>query len=825
MSFRQAGPVLSALSLVIALAGDALGQPASLLGRWRFDQTSAVTEQGVMPQRLTNVTFTPSFNGTAIAFGRDGTPAAAVYPLLDQSGKPLLRPGNGAIRFWFKPGWSAANKPNGWMRILDWGVASLDLHPAGNRLALLAHPPGGAVVTNRLVEVPWLVPLGANDSGVRWQELVVGYSPSNTTLHAHGLLLKDLPSGTFFGPPLPAFAPGTTSLAIGVASDGTLGFQGAIDDLETWSAPLAPFQFEALRGRTVLTAQPTEAPAGLALAWYPDSHEYRANASTANVLRRRTVDPADWTGRGDWTTLATLTNTLSFRDANVESGRVYEYRIGETNLDNVRFLRAAVSAAPVESRGEVLVLVAENLAKPLDRALRTLREDLTGDGWSVVSRTAPVHDDWKWANNVGNLRQLKTWILERYSARSNSVKVVFLIGHVTIPYGGVGAEDGHPDNNGAWPADAYYGDVDGLYTDEKELHVQQNEMRRNVTDDGKFDQVTFPPNRAGQTGLELAVGRIDFFRLPSLGRSSEADLTRAYLEKLHRYRMGQLAMPRRVAVAAYFGDPGNPYGLSILNNSLRLASAVCGVGGENLLWADIFSRQTPAWFGLQGGYGGPNALNNGMQHVKSANGARRVSADFADPDTEPASLWNVFAGSYFMHWNLEDDFMRASLGGTQSGLVALPGFGVNWRFDPLGLGGCIGECMVLTSRGQGRHLRGEPLSYNTIRVLAILGDPTLRCWVTPPVRRLEARKRGGQVELTWEAPTGANPAGYWVYRSDTGPDGPFERISPASLPQPRFKDATPPAAAARYMVRALSKEASPSGSFTNLSQGVFVDTR
>jgi len=824
MCFRKFGVALL-LSLAVQLAGDALGQPASLLSRWRFDEANAATEQGVAPTRLAKVAFAPSFNGMALVFGQGGAAALASYPLSDPGGKPLLRSENGAIRLWFKPGWTAANKPNTWMRLLDWGAASLDLHPAGNRLALLAHPAGGPAVTNRLAEVTWLTPANANDSGARWLEIVVGYSPSNSTLYAHGLLLKDLPSGSFFGPPLPAFVPGTTALVIGAAPDGTFPLAGAIDDLETWSVPLAPFQFEELRGRTVLTAKAAEVPAGLDLAWYPDFHELRINADTSNVLRRRTVDPTDWTGRGDWITLATLTNTLSFRDTQVESGRLYEYRLGETNLDNVRFLRAAVAAAPVEARGEVLVLVAENLAKALDRSLRTLREDLAGDGWTVTSRTAPVHDDWKWANNVENLRQLKAWIQEQYLARSSTVKAVFLVGHVTIPYSGAGAEDGHPDNNGAWPADAWYGDVDGRYTDEKGLHVEPNEMRRNVAGDGKFDQVTFPANPAGGTGLELAVGRIDCFRLRSFARRSETDLTRAYLDKLHRYRMGQLMLPRRVAVATYFGDSSNPFGLSILNNSLRLASAVSGVGPDGLVWADIFSRQTPAFFGLQGGFGGADAINNAMPHVKSANGARRVSADFADTDTEPASLWNVFAGSYFMHWNLEDDFLRASLGGSQSGLLALPGFGVNWRFDPLGLGGCIGECMVLTSRGQGRHLRGEPLSYNTIRVLAILGDPTLRCWVTPPVRRLEARRRSGSVELTWEPPAGQAPAGYWVYRSANGVEGPFARLSKDVLQQTRFADPTPGVAASRYMVRALSKETGPSGSFTNLSQGVFVDTK
>ena len=131
MCFRKFGAALL-LSLAVQLAGNALGQPASLLSRWRFDEASAATEQSVAPGRLANVAFAPSFNGTALVFGQGGAAALASYPLSDPGGKPLLRSENGAVRLWFKPGWTAASKPNTWMGLLDCGAASLDVHTTAN---------------------------------------------------------------------------------------------------------------------------------------------------------------------------------------------------------------------------------------------------------------------------------------------------------------------------------------------------------------------------------------------------------------------------------------------------------------------------------------------------------------------------------------------------------------------------------------------------------------------------------------------------------------------------------------------------------------------
>ena len=55
------------------------------------------------------------------------------------------------------------------------------------------------------------------------------------------------------------------------------------------------------------------------------------------------------------------------------------------------------------------------------------------------------------------------------------------------------APDGHGEHYGAWPADVYYGDVNGAWTDNSVWSTGAAWPRNhNVPGDGKFDQTTIP---------------------------------------------------------------------------------------------------------------------------------------------------------------------------------------------------------------------------------------------------------------------------------------------------------------------------------------------
>jgi hypothetical protein len=126
------------------------------------------------------------------------------------------------------------------------------------------------------------------------------------------------------------------------------------------------------------------------------------------------------------------------------------------------------------------------------------------------------------------------------------------------------------------------------------------------------------------------------------------------------------------------------------------------------------------------------------------------------------------------------------------------------------VGGTLGEGFVRTARGG-----------VSTRATFQLGDPTLRAIVTAPPTEATGRRRGGSVELRWEASPDAN-AGYFVFRSTTGADGPFEQITAAPVTDTTFTDDDPPGGRKVYQVRAAQLVVTGAGSFTNLSQAVFV---
>jgi hypothetical protein len=87
---------------------------------------------------------------------------------------------------------------------------------------------------------------------------------------------------------------------------------------------------------------------------------------------------------------------------------------------------------------------------------------------------------------------------------------VFLLGRIRVPYSGDIYPDGHPDHEGAWPADVYYADMNGAWTDNAvNVTVANDERHRNVPEDGKFDQSVLP------TDVELQIGRVDFANMPA----------------------------------------------------------------------------------------------------------------------------------------------------------------------------------------------------------------------------------------------------------------------------------------------------------------------
>jgi len=266
---------------------------------------------------------------------------------------------------------------------------------------------------------------------------------------------------------------------------------------------------------------------------------------TAQKIHRRLKGESTWVKQSDL-----ATNQTSYVDNTAVPGVEYEYWMertytGISPTTAMGYLSSGANVPMTESRGKLLLLIDNTMAAPLASEIAQLQADLTGDGWLVQTNIALR------TNTVANV---KAQIKAAYDADPVNLKMVYLLGHVPVPYSGDIAPDGHSSHIGAWPADGYYGDMDGTWTDTSVNDSSAGDVRnRNLQGDGKFDQSYLP------SLVELMVGRVDLSNMTRAPAStvSETSLLRRYLRKAHDFRFKQGAyaeIPRRSIIRDGFGN-------------------------------------------------------------------------------------------------------------------------------------------------------------------------------------------------------------------------------------------------------------------------------
>lgn len=471
--------------------------------------------------------------------------------------------------------------------------------------------------------------------------------------------------------------------------------------------------------------------------------------------------------------------STEWADTDVQPGQAYEYVIANGSKA-FAVLAAGMRIPAIEQRGTLVLLVDAEHAGELTDELDRLVSDLTGDGWTVVR-----HDI---ARNLSP-PQVKQVILSEHQARPGQVKAILLLGRIAVPYSGDVRVDGHPDHRGAWPADGYYGDVDGVWTDER---VNETSAARpenhNVPGDGKFDQDTIP------TGAELMVGRVDLSNMPVFGKR-EGLLLKQYLDKNHHFRHGGYDVPRQALV---------------FDDWKRTDFAVTGWMLANMLGPDAVREG--AWqeltlaprlwaYGTAGGwYEGAGKIGTSRDY------ARR---------TFRAVFQGLF-GSYFGDWDTKDNLLRAPLAMRTFGLATFWAGRPAWYFHHMAVGHPIGRA-YLTATNPTPYLPSPGLMGVHI---ALMGDPTLRMDYFAPPGDAACRREPDGARISWRASPAPGVTGYHVYRA-SGPKGPFTRLTSAPLTGLAFTDGAAPASGAAYMVRAIRLEQNPTATYYNLSQGAF----
>lgn len=806
------------------------------LGYWRFNSEDLRSEAGHKPLDSANVGITQGVHESAVRIPLSPGPAWLRFAGVESDGSRNLDPNQGAIRFLYRPVWlydSPARalpistsrwttKPPGELRLLEIGYHSergwaprmaLSIDASGTELVLQTFAANGQASTNFVTDYTWSLtkPAGQGKELVGdWCEIAINYTPTNCALIVDGALKQDKRTQGWGGPGITAFSGSERGLviAIGGSLDGSLTAQGLIDEFEIFDQPIGPLRNYSFASRYAASADIISAPPRVTLHWVS------SNGKPVTIRRRVAGEP-------NWTVLSTNATGMVFVDdsSTLRRGGVYEYEIDQ------RTLFVSIDAPPVENRGRVIVLVDRTVAAPLKQSLDDWTADLVGDGWEVIRHEVPRHDDRAWDQNSVNKRyiddvaHIKSLIAADYRAAPDRTKAVVLVGHVTVPLSGFGAEDGHLNTRGAWPADAFYGDMDGDWQDISINQQSQNPQLRNVPRDGKFDPNFFDPHLVpseprGRGGIELAVGRIDFSRMPAFQPLTEVDLLKRYFAKNHRYRHSNALPAQGVVAAGLFFSLYHAQSQIIDANAAWLGSRLFGVHSDTVFTGDIFASPGSCLVGMQGGYGAYDAINNSPDSNRAL-GVNRISTpDLARPENEPAVWFYVLKGSFFANWNLGDNcFMRAVLATPNYGLGALFTMDTVWRFESAAVGEPLAAGLVSTAQGR-----------QSVRTTYYLGDPTLRLLMIQPPKNLVARQLGRQVSLSWTA-SPATGATYAVYRSNTGIAGPFVRLTPGPITATEFTDNDAPTGRKTYMVRALALTTTGSGTFTNISQGVFATVR
>ncbi len=551
-------------------------------------------------------------------------------------------------------------------------------------------------------------------------------------------------------------------------------------------------QTSSQKSAVQLSATALTSPVGITLSW-------TSLSSTTSITIQRKLRTAS-----AWSSLATPAATAtSYTDNTVSVGQVYEYKVTRVagGVTGTGYVCTGINVPAPDYRGKLVLLVDNTFSSTLSAELQQLVRDLRGDGWAVVrsdlARTATV-------------ATVKSTILSHYNSDPSNVKAVFILGHLAVPYSGNVAPDGHSEHQGAWPCDGYYGELNGAWTDASvNISSAQRTENRNVPGDGKFDQSNFPSE------LELQVGRVDLFDMPAFG-TSETELMRAYLNKLHAFKVRSWAPTVRGLVFDNLQWVGNPLAGSGWRNMGPLVGPanITAANQNSTAFHSLVNGQSHLWTYSSGG--GLQAVDGG---VLTFNGAANVGTTQNYASSSHGGVFNLAMGSYFGDWDNRNNFLRAPLASGQSLTSCWSGIPA-WYFHHMGIGENIGASILATMNNSSLYTpltEGWQGSIGRTH-LALMGDPTLRLTMVAPPTGLTVSNAGGTASFSWTASTGS-VLGYYLYEFNAT-SGAITRLNSTPITGTSWSSGTVPFVAGReYMVRAVKLENGFSGSYYNLSLG------
>ena len=489
----------------------------------------------------------------------------------------------------------------------------------------------------------------------------------------------------------------------------------------------------------------------------------------------------------------------SWTDNSVEKGIEYEYKIrrlgGQSSWGGstaLAYLSSGIAVAPPAFKGKILLIndTATAHGTLTRNSLWQWKQDVAGEGWEVVQLVVLPSE---------SALSVKQKLLALHQI--HHFRTVFILGKVKIPYSGMIAPDGHPDHQGAWPADGFYGDTTTLAWPDETINATgaTDQRNRNVPGDGKFDYSMLPE-------IQLEVGRVDMRNLYMFNMSEWA-LIKRYLIKNHRFRTGKLKIKDRPmhddqATGLNFGATAWRNYTALSRNKTIPTNNFANVCTGN------FRSTLVAYDYLWSGIWGPGSYTSVGSHQ---------SIRFAIDSFQ--TVFTSFIGSYFGDWDSPtNNFMRSALGNTGPILTTCWSGRPFWYFHHMGMGESIGYCARLAMNNNNTYDSGPSARGVHIN---LLGDPTLKMHPIRKIDTLKATQQGEKVLMWWNTPNDSID-GYRIFRK-TRNDATFLPIGPAMVVGHTFLDSCAATGTNIYMVRPMRLEISNTGTYYNLGTGT-MDT-
>lgn len=547
------------------------------------------------------------------------------------------------------------------------------------------------------------------------------------------------------------------------------------------------------------------------------------SGTTAYSIYRKLRSDADFPGSPLATIPITSPTDMYYEDTGISPYILYEYKVIRSAsagtgygyiCTGFKVPASAWSGDADHYMGKVIVLTENGLATLIGPELAQLTSDLKADGWVPI-----IDNSVSSADNPDDVRDL---IIDKYTDDPTHTKAVLLIGRIPVPLTQNDDidPDGHNITDRLWPVDGYYGEMNDTWT--KHSSGPYN---------GAFNMNSFPSD------IELAVGRVDLSDLPAFSLS-EAQLTSAYLQRVHDFRTADLVPTNRAIIFDSFEGYPISSGAWISFPPIVGGNPVYTTGPEGALSLAGLYR-APAWYGAFEFYHFVDleditAIGEGIENggsylwtysagsgLTNGTGAGRVGTTdlLASEGYEFGGAFNLTAGSYMGRWQTTDNYLRAVLA-TGHALTNAWSVSPHWYFHNMGMGEPMGRSIQQSMNNV--HTRYAPhgawVSGTSPNIhMALFGDPTLRMRMLAPPSELIVSNESGDAHLEWTQSPVKGVYGYYLYVFDE--DGVPTLLNPFPVTGTSYTTSIPYVGCMEFMVRATKLITTHSGSYWNLSLG------